>query len=290
MISLLTAHVWKNISSEAAKCKAPAHVAVAYFSSTGDRLLPIPKGSSMVVDASIATLAVGSTSPAALERLRKKGVDIYSAQDLHAKVYAFDNVVFIGSANASHRSATTLIEAVVQLDTKAAILSARSFVESLCLTKLSGSDLAELSQYYKPPKIKSFIGEQAKYSTLLMELTREQGGKRVTQVQPPMGVWINYFGLKTDAEKLPTFSLINESHHSHTQTERDVVKHHHNFTIELPGTELPRPAILQMRRIAKNKYSYRVHRPSDSTYGAIRERVLTVHNPLWSPGRRWVLV
>src|SRR6266852_1676132 len=113
MITLLTPRVWKDITYAAAKCKLAAHVAVAYFSDRGDRLLPLPKGSSLVVDASISTLAVGSTCPAALERLRKKGVDIYSAKDLHAKVYAFDDVAFIGSANVSRRSEISLIEAVL---------------------------------------------------------------------------------------------------------------------------------------------------------------------------------
>src|SRR5438046_1856044 len=112
MFTLLTTRVWTDITAAAAKCKNPAHVAVAYFGVGGDKLLPLPKGSSLVVDATIPTLAAGATSPMALDRIRKTGTDVYSAQHLHAKVFAFDNVAFIGSANASGRSQVTLIEAV----------------------------------------------------------------------------------------------------------------------------------------------------------------------------------
>jgi hypothetical protein len=265
-------------------------VAVAYFGQKGDSLLPLPPGSALVADASIATLTVGSTCPAAFDRLRKKGVDIYSAQHLHAKVYAFDTVAFIGSANVSSRSETTLIEAVLRVDNKATISAARDFVQTLCLTKLSAADLAELNQYYKPPKFVAPNIKQAKYSTLLMELTHEQGGDRVTQVQPPKAVWENYFRIDVAKDHLPALALVNESVYPPVEVKRPVIKHHHNYTIELPGTELPRPAILQMRRVGPNRYSYRVHRPTHKTFPAISNTVQTVNNPLWQPGRRWVMV
>lgn len=131
MSFLLTTEVWKEISTAATNSKQPAHVAVAYFGQKGPHLLPLSKGSSLVVDASILTVAQGSTCPAALEQLRQKGVDVYSTQYLHAKVFAFDNVGFVGSANASHNSATTLIEALLKVKTKEEISAIRKFVESL---------------------------------------------------------------------------------------------------------------------------------------------------------------
>ncbi len=290
MITLLTPRVWTNISDAAARCRNPARVAVAYFGQRGDILLPLPAGSAIVTDASIATLAVGSTCPTALERLRKKGVDIYSAQNLHAKVYAFDKVAFIGSANASRRSETTLIEAVLRVESAALISSARDFVESLCLTRLSAADLAELSQYYRPPRPPTSNPKQTTYSTLLMELTHEQGGGRVTQVQPPRAVWESYFRIRVGLERLPVLSFVNASVHPLVEMKRYVIKHHHNYTVELPGTELPRPAILQVRRVGRNKYTYSVHRPAHRTFVTMNKLVHSLRNPLWQSGRRWVLV
>jgi hypothetical protein len=227
-----------------------------------------------------------------LEKLRKLGIDIYSAQYLHAKVYAFDNVAFIGSANASDRSKHTLIEAVLRVDNAAMVASARDFVESICLTQLGADDLAELAQHYRPPRFTRPVPspKQIKYSTLLMELTNEQGEGRETQVQPPKPVWEHYFGIKVGREALPTLLLINESADPVVETRRNVVKHHHNYTIEIAGAEFPRPAILQMRRLGRNIYSYRIYRPADRTYGTKKELLDKMPNPLRHSGRKWILV
>jgi hypothetical protein len=292
MITLLTPRVWGEITRTAAGCKEPADVAVAYFGAKGDKLLPLPRGSSLVVDATLSTLATGSTCPAALERLRRTGIDVYSAQHLHAKVYAFDDVAFVGSANTSERSRSTLIEAVIRFDADAAIASARAFVQSLCLTKLSRSDLSELAQYYKPPKFPSLrpSPKQTKYSTLVMELTNEQGGGRESQVQPPKPVWNHYFGIDVGRERAPALSLVNDSTTPALPTPRDVVAHHHNYTIEIAGAELPRPAILQMRRIGRNAYSYHVHRPPHRAFLKMDQLLRTIPNPLRHEGRRWIIL
>lgn len=292
MITLSTHRVWKEITIAAAKCRNPAHVAVAYFGAKGDKLLPIPKGSSLVVDATLPTVATGSTCPASLQRLGKAGVDIYSAQYLHAKVYAFDGVAFIGSANASNRSEDMLIEAILRVDNETAISSARAFVKSICLTRLSAADLSELAQHYRPPQYSTPVPSptQIKFSTLVMELTNEQGEGRMTQVQPPKAVWEHYFGIKVGREKLPTFTLLNESADPMIETRRDVVKHHHNYTIEIAGAESPRPAILKMRRVARNIYSYSVHRPMHDTFVILQSLLETMPNPLRNSGRLWILI
>lgn len=291
MISLLTSDVWSAISRESATCKRPSHVAVAYFGQRGDTLLKLRPGSALVVDAAISTVSAGATSPAALERLRKRGVDVYSAEALHAKVYAFDRVAFIGSANSSSRSEATLIEAVVRVDVQRVVAQARNFVLSLCVTRLSTKDLAELESYYEPPRrVRRRPREQVKYSTLLMQLTHEQGGGRETQVQPPLSVWESYFGLNQERERFPVLSLINEAVRTRALVRRRVVKHHHNYTIELPGTELPRPAILEMRRVGDNTYSYRVYRPKDAQFQKVNSLLQTLPNALWEGGRKWVVI
>ena len=287
----MTTNVWTEITRAANKSKRPAQVAVAYFGEKGPSLLPLPKGSSLVVDASIGTVTQGGTSPAPLERLRRhRGVDIYTAQYLHAKVFAFDDVAFVGSANASQHSAATLVEAILRVETNSEISLIRDFIGSLCITKLGGADLRELAEFYHRPKYPKTNLTQRKFSTLLMELTHEQGGGRETQVQPPKGVWETFFGLYPPTAKLPTFTLINEKARPRVEVKRRVVKHHHTYTLEITDAALPRPAVLQMRRIAHNKYVYIVHRPTDPTFVTIDHLVRTLHNPFWQPGRRWVLV
>jgi hypothetical protein len=206
-------------------------------------------------------------------------------------VFAFDSVAFVGSANASQNSETKLIEAVLRVKSKAEISAIRGFVESLCITKLSASDLIDLKTYYQPPKFpKSVPKQQQVYSTLLMELTNEQGGGRESQVQPPKGVWETFFGIHHPATKLPALTLINEKVIPHTKIKRNVVKHHHTYTIEIADAGLPRPAILQMRKVDQHRYAYIVHRPGEAKFSQIQRLVKTIHNPFWDSGRLWVLV
>lgn len=90
--------------------------------------------------------------------------------------------------------------------------------------------------------------------------------------------------------KLPVLTLVNEKVVPNQQVKRTVVRHDHTYTIEIADAVLPRPAILQMRKIGNGKYGYIVHRPHDATYPAVRSLVDTLPNPYWHSGRRWVLV
>lgn len=49
----------------------------------------------------VCNLRMGGTNPAAIEELQKLGAKIKHRDDLHAKVYIFDDSVIIGSSNAS---------------------------------------------------------------------------------------------------------------------------------------------------------------------------------------------
>jgi hypothetical protein len=151
-LRLITADVWDAISEAARRSKNPAHVAVAYFGKHAARLLPLSAGSRLVVDASEAAVKSGQTHPADLERIRRRKVTVYSAQNLHAKVFAFDKAIFIGSANASKHSATALQEAVVFTTDAAIGRAVRSFVKSLCLEPLGPAELKRLQKLYRPPR------------------------------------------------------------------------------------------------------------------------------------------
>lgn len=148
---LITAGVWDALSKAARRTKKPAHIAVAYFSKGAAGLLPLPAGSRLVVDVSEATVKSGQTHPADLELMRQRKVMIYSVQYLHAKVFAFDKAIFIGSANASKHSATVLQEAVIRTTDVAVARAARSFVKGLCLEPLGPKELKRLQKLYRPP-------------------------------------------------------------------------------------------------------------------------------------------
>jgi phosphatidylserine/phosphatidylglycerophosphate/cardiolipin synthase-like enzyme len=93
--------------------------------------------------------------------MRRRKVAIYSAQNLHAKVFAFDNSVFIGSANVSTHSANVLQEAVVRITDAAVSRAARSFIKDLCLEPLEPEELKRLRKLYRPAR---FVPGQSKKS------------------------------------------------------------------------------------------------------------------------------
>ena len=89
MAAFLGPDVWTEITAVARANPGASQVAVAYFGIDGPRLLPLKAGSILVVDASIETVSAGGTAPAALRRMLERGTRIFSAQNLHAKVFVF---------------------------------------------------------------------------------------------------------------------------------------------------------------------------------------------------------
>ena len=153
--TLIASDVWPAIKRAVKRTTHSAYVAVAYFGQGAAKLLPLPPGSRLVVDASELAVKSGQTCPAELAKLQKRGVDVYSAPNLHAKVFVLGARTFVGSANVSGRSADLLVEAVVVTNERSVVSSARRFVRGLCLHKLGPEAIARLMKMYRAPR---FVG------------------------------------------------------------------------------------------------------------------------------------
>lgn len=151
---LITQGVWRRLTAAAKKTHRPSLAAVAYFGKDAASLLPLRKGSRLVVDASEAAVTSGQTYPADLEKLAKRGVRVFSVANLHAKLFVFGSRAYIGSANASYHSAETMLEAVMETTDREAVKAARAYVRSLCLHELGPEELNRLARLYKPPRMK----------------------------------------------------------------------------------------------------------------------------------------
>lgn len=154
--------IWTRLTNAAKACRGAAVVAVAYFSEGAATLLPLPKGSRLVVDASEATVKSGQTCPADLLKLHNKRVRIFSVQNLHAKVYVFGSHAFIGSANVSNSSASRLKEAVLRTTDRGAVKEARAWVREMCVDELGPESLKVLQRLYRRPH---FPGGKARRRT-----------------------------------------------------------------------------------------------------------------------------
>lgn len=186
---LITDDVWRRLTAAARATRRPGFAAVAYLGKAAGRLLPLRTGSRLVVDASRAAVAAGQTCPSELARLTKRGVRIFSVENLHAKVFVLGNRAYVGSANASHHSAGRLLEAVTATTDRRVVLAARSYVRRLCQHELGPEELRRLERIYRPPRIAGRGLSQRHRSTRSL-LERGLPRLRVVQLRlkdPPSG-------------------------------------------------------------------------------------------------------
>jgi len=146
----LSSAVWRTIR-KAIRTSPVSHVAVAYFGRGGSRRLPLERGSILVVDASELAVKSGQTCPAELLKLYRRGVQIYSREFLHAKVFVAGKTAFVGSANVSSHSENVLMEAMVATSDHRVVAESRRFVLGLRDIPLGPESLSDLAKMYRPP-------------------------------------------------------------------------------------------------------------------------------------------
>jgi len=285
MSNLVTQSPWDEISVAAKKSKSPSRVAVAYLGEAGNALLPLRKGSKIAVDASLPAVKAGITNPMALLKMIDTGVRIFVSPMLHAKVFAFDGIGFVGSTNASKRSQIYLREAVVRVTDTPTLAEIRHYVDSLCVDELSKSDLAWLATQYKPPNFPHPAIVENSYLRMLIQITNsDQQGYSGHQVQPPSGAWSEFFGLTLQTPNLPKLRLRNVENGN--LFERQVVKHTQVMTVDIP--EAVPGAILEIWLVGKDRYDYRVVSSSSADFGKLDKELKTTPNPFWHSGRLWI--
>ena len=105
--------------------------AVAFVCS--DSAIQLRQGDTLIVDASIDKIKGGLTAAKVLDRASKRGAEIFSFTNLHAKVYVFGGTAVIGSSNTSKSSTDTLLEAAVITDEPSLTSAARRLIGKLRL-------------------------------------------------------------------------------------------------------------------------------------------------------------
>ena len=181
----ITQDLWPQLTKAVRGSRQSCAVAVAYFGAGASGLLPLPRNSRLVVDASERAVASGQTCPADLSKLGKRGVKVYSVPNLHAKVFVLGSAAFIGSANVSNRSASQLVEAVIRTTEPSAVRDARKFVRDHCLHELTPTVLKQLAELYRPPLVPGGKrGEKAAEQT-----SRKPTLPRLLLAQLELGEW-----------------------------------------------------------------------------------------------------
>jgi hypothetical protein len=144
--------VWPKITRVVKKARHN-FAAVAYLGKGASTLLPLKENDVLVVDMSEGAVKSGQTNPAEIVKLLRRGVNVYSVENLHAKVFVADGRAFIGSANASSRSANNLVEAVVETTERAAVSGCKSFIKGLRGVPVGPAYAYRMLKLYRPPRI-----------------------------------------------------------------------------------------------------------------------------------------
>lgn len=153
---LLTRTLWPRLS-ELARRPGRIWAAVPYFSSGGAKRLPLKKGDVLVTRFDDATIKAGMTDPREILTLIKRGVVVHAHANLHAKVYAFEDVAIVGSANVSSFSERYLVEAAIETREPSTVGACRNWVESLVGDVVEPSFAASKIAIYRTPRIPGFV-------------------------------------------------------------------------------------------------------------------------------------
>lgn len=149
---LHTNNIWNEITKLVKSSKTKSYVAVAYFGTGAAEMLPISKGSKLVVDASENAIRSGQTNPNELLKLSKTGVEIYSWQNLHAKMFVIGKYLLVGSTNVSKNSELNYQEAIFVSNDKVQKEKAKDFICNICLNDIGEKTLRLLCKKYNPAK------------------------------------------------------------------------------------------------------------------------------------------
>lgn len=149
---LINDDIWDTIP-KIIKASKHTDVVVAYLGTDGSKLLPLKKGDRLVVDMSIATVKAGATNPHEVEKLIKRGVQVFTRRNLHAKIVVSDKEILTGSANISKNSRDTLEEAAILTDDRIAFQRAKKFIDLICTEPVLPEYLKECIKSYRPPRV-----------------------------------------------------------------------------------------------------------------------------------------
>ncbi len=144
------AGVWKRISALAKKSKGD--VAVAYFGQGAAKRLPLKRGSRLVVNMSLPTVKAGLTHPGELVALLRRGVEIHTVNNLHAKVYVFGGIALIGSPNVSNSSANKLLEAALETSRSEQVRECREFIHRQLGDEVTEERAKAMLAHWSPAK------------------------------------------------------------------------------------------------------------------------------------------
>jgi hypothetical protein len=144
--------IWRELRAISRHRKCPLYVAVPFLGNAGGKLLYLKRGDVLVVALTLANSRNGSVCPAEIERLQAKGVRVFLAPYLHAKVLLCGRKAVVGSANLSQTSFAHLDEAAMLTTDANVVKHIRAWFQQRMLEPVSPEWLKVCGKAYRPPR------------------------------------------------------------------------------------------------------------------------------------------
>lgn len=157
--------LWNKLRQLSSKAKN-SFIAVAYLGTGATKTIRLKAGDTLVTSMNLLTLQAGLINPYEIEKYLKAGVNIYTRDDLHSKIYVFDTKVVVGSANLSKSSEDCLLEAGILTDDMKTVNKAKTFIKNNCQIKVDEAYLKWAFKNYRPSNFnltKKRVDEDQRY-------------------------------------------------------------------------------------------------------------------------------
>lgn len=152
MPTFLSDEVWPRLRALSRRRSCSALVAVPFIGSRASERLPLRRGDILVTKFDRAAIASGHVDPREIVGYIKKGVEVHSVRNLHAKVYVFGRIAIVGSANVSASSERQLKEAACECDDRRVVSASREFVLGLRGEAVELEYAKSQIRFWRPPR------------------------------------------------------------------------------------------------------------------------------------------
>ena len=144
--------LWKELRRISKNRKRRLCVAVPYVGSDTSKLLHLRRGDVLVVALTEANARNGSVCPAEIGRFQRRGVNVFLAADLHAKVMLCGGKAVVGSANLSQSSFKYRDEAAIVTTDATVVRNVRDWFDQRMLEPVTPEWLGTCAEVYRPPR------------------------------------------------------------------------------------------------------------------------------------------
>lgn len=149
---LSSSTLWPTIKKLSKAAKTRSYVAAPYLGCGSADLLPLGEGDVLICALTLANARSGVVSPADVEKLRGRGVEVYLRENLHAKIYLFGRTAIVCSANVSRTSESVLDEAGIMTSDGVVVRAVRDWFTSRMGEPVTPEWLKRCADAYRPPR------------------------------------------------------------------------------------------------------------------------------------------